>query len=305
MKQFQKAARNRCKIKMAIQGPSGSGKTYSALLVAYGLTNNWDKIAVIDSENGSANLYSHLGSYSVLSLKPPYSPEEYIEAINLAVKNGYECLIIDSLSAEWNGQGGILDIHSNIPGNSFAAWSKVTPRHNAFVQTILQSDIHIIGTMRSKTEYVMADKNGKQVPEKVGLKPVQREDSEYEFTLVLELSQKHQATIGKDRTGLFRNRPELALNAEVGKEIAQWCNSVKEESITTQQKPLESLPLEKEPDELQDEFELQINACVTIEKLTELFNNNPNQQRKYRSSFVLRKNQIDVLPKTFLSNGVH
>ena len=223
MKQFNKAERSNCKIKMAVQGPSGSGKTYSSLLVAYGLTKDWSKIAVLDTENGSANLYSHLGSYSVLNLTAPYTPEEYIDAIDAAVKQGFECLIIDSLSTEWNGVGGILDIHGNIPGNSFTAWAKVTPRHNAFVQAILQSNIHIIGTMRSKTDYVISEKNGKQVPEKVGMKPVQREDSEYEFTVVFELNQKHQANVGKDRTGLFSKRPELFLTAEVGDEISQWC----------------------------------------------------------------------------------
>ncbi len=270
---------------MAIQGPSGSGKTYSSLLIAHGLTNDWNKIAVIDSENGSANLYAHLGSYSVLSITPPYSPEEYIEAINLAVKNGFECLIIDSLSAEWNGQGGILDIHGNIPGNSFTAWNKVTPRHNAFVQAILQSNIHIIGTMRSKTDYVMQDKNGKQVPEKVGLKPVQREDSEYEFTLVLELSQKHQATVGKDRTGLFKNRPELILNAESGKEIAQWCNSAK----TDEGKP--------------DTFQEKINACLTVKILNDLFIANPDKYEQYKKNYFDRKRMIEDNIKSLYENG--
>lgn len=223
MKQFTLATRNSCKIKLALKGESGSGKTYSALLLAYGLTNDWRKIAVIDSENGSANLYSDLGAYSVLKLTAPYTPEAYSEAIELAVKNGFECLIIDSLSAEWSGQGGVLDIHSNIPGNSFTAWNKVTPRHNAFIQQMLQSDIHIIGTMRSKTEYVLSEKNGKQVPEKIGTKSIQRGDTNYEFTIVFELNQKHKANINKDRTGLFNGKSELLLSVEVGKAIASWC----------------------------------------------------------------------------------
>ena len=220
MKQFNKAERSICKMKMGISGPSGSGKTYSSLLVAYGLTKDWSKIAVLDTENGSANLYSHLGSYSVLNLTAPYTPEEYIDAIETAVKQGFECLIIDSLSTEWNGQGGILEIHSAIPGNSFINWGKVNFRHTAFIQAILQSNIHIIATMRSKTEYVLSEKNGKQVPEKVGMKAITKEDTEYEFTVVFELNQKHQANVGKDRTGLFKNKPELMLTEEVGKTIA-------------------------------------------------------------------------------------
>lgn len=298
MKQFNKAERSNCKIKMAVQGPSGSGKTYSSLLVAYGLTKDWSKIAVLDTENGSANLYSHLGSYSVLNLTAPYTPEEYIDAIETAVKQGFECLIIDSLSTEWNGQGGILDIHGNIPGNSFTAWAKVTPRHNAFVQAILQSNIHIIGTMRSKTDYVISEKNGKQVPEKVGMKPVQREDSEYEFTVVFELNQKHQANVGKDRTGLFSKRPELYLTAEVGDEISQWCK-------VTDVQPAEIKSDVAELPELQDGFIEQINACKTVDELGRLFNANPTHQRKYRSYFSQRKNEIELLLNNFLSNGIH
>jgi len=297
MKQFIKAERSNCKIKMAIQGPSGSGKTYSSLLMAFGLTKDWNKIAVLDTENGSANLYSHLGKYSVLNLTAPYTPEEYIDAIETAVKQGFECLIIDSLSTEWNGQGGILDIHGNIPGNSFTAWAKVTPRHNAFVQAILQSNIHIIGTMRSKTDYVLSEKNGKMIPEKVGMKPVQREDSEYEFTVVFELNQKHQANVGKDRTGLFSKRPELYLTAEVGDEINQWCKVSKEQ-------PTETITAVEEVHEQQDVFIEQINNCKTVEELGMLFNANPNNQRKYRSYFSQRKNEIDLLLNNFLSNGI-
>jgi hypothetical protein len=290
-KQFVSAAKNRCKIKMAIQGPSGSGKTYSALLTAYGLTGDWKKIAVLDTENGSAHLYSDLGDYWVLNMKPPYSPEEYTAAIKSAKEIGVECLIIDTISAEWSGEGGILDIHSNIPGNSFAAWSKVTPRHNAFIQTMLQSDLHIIATMRSKTDYVMNEKNGKQVPEKVGLKAVQREDVEYEFTLVMELSQRHIATISKDRTGLFKNKPELTLTTDTGKLIAQWCNTTSAESSV---------------DEVEvDDFTSRINSCLTLGELMDLFNNNPEQGATHRELFIKRKNQISLTLNNYSSNGVH
>jgi len=304
MKQFQRAARNRCKIKMAVQGPSGSGKTYSSLLIAYGITNDWSKIAVLDSENGSAHLYAHLGPYSVLSMTPPFTPEEYIEAINLAVKNEFECLVIDSLSAEWNGQGGILDIHSNIPGNSFTAWSKCTPRHNAFVQAILQANIHIIGTMRSKTDYIMQDKNGKQVPEKVGLKPVQREDSEYEFTLVFELTQRHMAMVSKDRTGVFKSKPELILTEEVGKTIADWCNGL----VTTTEEPLVIKEPVKEPVkvvEVEDTFPAQVKDCLTIKDLNELFVSNPHKQKQYKDLYYARKNELETIFKEHGIYGKH
>jgi len=283
MKQFVKAARNSCKIKMALQGPSGSGKTYSALLVAFGLTQDWSKIAVIDSENGSAHLYSELGDYSVLGLNPPFTPESYIEAVDLAAKSGFKCLIIDSLSSEWSGQGGILDIHSNIPGNSFSAWAKVTPRHNAFLQKILQADIHVIGTMRSKTDYIISEKNGKQIPEKVGLKAVQREDSEYEFTLVFELSQRHQATVSKDRTGLFINKPDLNLSEEVGNAIAEWCHGKPAEVSSTEEKKA----MTDNPD-----FRERIKGCKTVQELIDLFNDKVTNQTEYKEDFARQKAQL-------------
>lgn len=137
------AQRKQAKIKLGLQGCSGSGKTMSALLMAYGLCNNWSKLAVIDTENYSASLYAHLGGFSVLNISAPFTPEKYIEAIHFCEQSGMEVIIIDSVSHEWEGMGGILDIHSNMAGNSFTNWGKLTPRHNAFIQTILQSTAHI------------------------------------------------------------------------------------------------------------------------------------------------------------------
>lgn len=176
---------------MALQGPAGSGKTKSALLLAKGLIGNWFEVAVIDTENQSASLYSDLGPYNTLSLSFPFTPEKYIQAINHCEREGIKVIIIDSVSHEWDGMGGILDIHSSMVGNSFTNWSRVTPRHNAFVQTILQSSCHIISTIRSKQDYVLNEKNRKMVPEKVGLKGIQRDGIDYEFTIVLDLDSKH------------------------------------------------------------------------------------------------------------------
>ena len=189
--QLQKAERKRAKIKIGLQGSSGSGKSYSALLLAYGLCNSWEKIVVIDSENLSSHLYSHLGCYNVISIAAPFSPEKYIEAIALALQAGMEVIIIDSISHEWEGLGGILDIHGGMTGNSFTNWNKVTPRHNAFVNAILQSPAHIIATIRTKQDYVLTEKNGKQIPEKVGLKGITRDGMDYELTLVFDIDIKH------------------------------------------------------------------------------------------------------------------
>jgi hypothetical protein len=198
-----------------------------------------------------------------------------------------------------------------MPGNSFVNWAKAGNRHNYFVQKILQTDVHVIGTMRSKTEYVMSDKNGKQTVEKLGMKGEQRPDTEYEFTVVFELNQKHQASVSKDRTGLFKNKPELTLNAEVGKTIANWCNTlppVNRPEVKVQEKEVQPAEIKSDVAELpevQDGFIEQINACKTVEELGRLFNANPTHQRKYRSYFSQRKNEIELLLNNFLSNGIH
>jgi len=222
--QLKKAQRRQVKMKLGIQGPSGSGKTYSALLLAYGLVEDWNKIAVIDTENHSSELYSHLGQYNVLPLREPFSPERYIEAIEACEKAKMEVIIIDSMSHEWDGKGGILEVHGNMTGNSFTNWHKVTPRHNGFVQKILQSPAHIIGTIRSKQDYVLSDKNGKMVPEKVGLKGVQRDGVDYELTIVFELDIKHNCKATKDRTSMFVDRAEFIISEKIGHRINKWCN---------------------------------------------------------------------------------
>jgi len=220
--QLRQSERKQAKIKLAIQGCAGSGKTYSSLLLAFGITNNWSKIAVIDSENGSADLYAHLGQYNVLNLNNNYSPENYIEAIEICEKAGMEVIIVDSLSQSWDF---LLEYHSSLSGNSFTNWGKITPRQNALIQKMLQSKAHVICTMRTKQDYVLNQKDGKFVPEKVGLKAVQRDGLDYEFTLVFDVDIKHFAVSSKDRTGLFMGKPEFIISELTGKRILDWCNS--------------------------------------------------------------------------------
>lgn len=220
--ELRKTERKQAKIKMAIQGVAGSGKTYSSLLLAYGLSSTWEKIAVIDTENGSADLYAHLGAYNVLTLQAPFTPEKYIQAIEVCEKAGMEVIIIDSISHSWDC---LLEYHAGLQGNSFTNWGKITPRQNTFIQRILQSSSHIICTMRTKQDYVLTEKNGKMVPEKVGLKAVMRDGIDYEFTIVFNIDIKHYATTSKDRTGLFVGKPEFVISADTGKGIYNWCNA--------------------------------------------------------------------------------
>lgn len=222
---LRKATRTKAKIRLGLSAPSGGGKTYSALLIAYGITEDWNKIAVIDTENMSADLYSHLGTYEVLTLEAPYSPERYIEAIHTCENAGMEVIIIDSITHEWDGKGGCLQIQEQL-GGKYQDWAKVTPRHQAFIDAILQSKCHIITTVRRKQDYEMSkDSNGKTKVEKVGLKEITREGFEYELTVNLEMDTRHNVSVSKDRTGLFMGKPSFIPSIETGKMIAEWCES--------------------------------------------------------------------------------
>ncbi|WP_294231979.1 AAA family ATPase [uncultured Chryseobacterium sp.] len=224
--QLKQSQRQQVKLRLGLSGASGFGKTKSALLLAYGMTQDWSKIAVIDTENSSASLYSDLGNYNVLDLQAPYSPERYIQAIELCEGSGISVIIIDSASHEWNGTGGCLDIHEKL-GGRFQDWANVTPRHQAFINKILQSNCHIITTTRRKIDYSLdIGSNGKTQVVKHGTKEITRDGFEYELTINFELiNENHLAKASKDRTGLFMNKPEFLITSDTGKMILEWCNS--------------------------------------------------------------------------------
>lgn len=240
--QFQKAQRRKAKLRLGIGGPSGSGKTMGALLIAKGMGG---RIAVIDTERDSASLYAEPlklpdGSmfeppeFDALSLEPPYTPERFIEAIRAAESAGYDICIIDSTTAEWSGLGGCLELVDHVSkasfgGNSYMAWSAITPRHRAFLDAMLRSSMHIIATMRSKTETAQVDGDrGKKRVVKLGMKAEQRDGIEYEFTTVLDLIHDgHFATASKDRTGLFAGDPER-ISEETGRRVMAWLENGEE-----------------------------------------------------------------------------
>ncbi len=279
--ELRNATRKQAKIKLALQGPAGSGKTYSALLLAFGLTNAWNNIAIIDTENHSADLYAHLGNFNVLSLDKPFSPERYIEAIELCEKAGMEVIILDSITHEWDGSGGILDVHQAMTGNSFTNWSKVTPRHNAFVQKFLQSECHIIATIRTKQDYVLSEKNGKMVPEKVGLKAVTREGMDFEFTLVFDLDIKHMASASKDRTGLFMDKPDGVITPDTGRRILKWCNEGKTIS----------------------QVAADIKIAESVEMLRRIILQYPEYRKELEPLAIHRKNQLSTIQNP-VSHGI-
>lgn len=223
--QLKKAARQQVKLRLNISAPSGAGKTMSALLMANGLVGSWDKIAVIDTENGSASLYSHLGEFNVIDMKAPFTPEKYTDALTTCVNAGIEAIIIDSSSHEWNCllEENELLAQTSFRGNTWSAWSKTTPRHDKFVNSVLHCPAHVITCTRSKMETVMGE--GKKV-HKVGMKDVQREGWEYELTVSLNLDRDtHLATPSKDRTNLFEGKQPFLISEETGKMIKSWCEN--------------------------------------------------------------------------------
>ena len=227
---LRKAQRRAAKIRLGLASPSGGGKTYSALLIAKGLAGSWDKVAIIDTENGSADLYSHLGDFNVLQLTAPYHPEKYIDAIRECEQAGMEVIIIDSITHEWSGVGGCLELQQIATErqrikNTYTAWKEVTPRHQKFIDAVLQSNCHIITTVRSKTDYLQVEHEGKKSIQKVGMAQVTRDGFEYELTVSLELDVNHYAVTSKDRTCLFEGKPSFVPSEETGKMLKEWCES--------------------------------------------------------------------------------
>ncbi len=283
--QLKQSKRQNVKLRLGISGPSGFGKTYSALQLAYGMTQDWTKIAVIDTENSSSSLYSHLGNFNVLDLSAPYSPERYIEAIEVCEKADIKVIIIDSITHEWNGKGGCLQIQEQL-GGRFQDWAKVTPRHQVFIDKILNAKCHVITTTRRKVDYSLdVGGNGRTKVVKHGTKEITREGFEYELTVNFELvNDQHLVKASKDRTGLFANKPEFVINASTGKKLLQWCNA----------EPLAD-------NTIQD----RINECLSVSQLMELYKQNPSFQKSHNAHFAKKKEQLKKLinPQNFSTNG--
>lgn len=223
--QFQPAIKSKSKARVGLIGPSGSGKTFTSLRIATGLAGD-GRIAVIDTEHGSASKYADLFQFDVLELDD-FSPDVYVKAIELAERAGYDVVIIDSLSHAWIGKNGALDQVDSYArrnnNNSFGAWRLVTPKHNALVEALVGCHAHVIATMRSKTEYVIEkSKGGKSMPRKVGTAPIQRDGMEYEFDVVGELDQEHLFVVTKTRCHLLDNRSYDLPGEALGELLGHW-----------------------------------------------------------------------------------
>lgn len=220
---FQKAKKEKVWTKVLLGGASGSGKSYSALRLATGIAKkSGSRIAAIDTEAGRIRYYANEFDFDDLQLSEPYTPEKYIDAINDAIEGGYQILIIDSISHEWNY---CVETHDKMPGNSYTNWQKITPMHNRFMEKVLQCPMHVIATVRGKDEYVLEEKNGKQTPKKVGLGYKQRDGVEYEYTVTFNIDQDtHVSSVSKDNTHIFEGRYEV-LTEKDGEALYDWANS--------------------------------------------------------------------------------
>lgn len=232
---FEKVARKKAKLRLALTGVSGAGKTLSALYIAYGITGDWSKIALIDTEHERARFYADrsdlgTGEFLYAPFEPPYSPQRYKQFVEEGAKTvGSDgVVIIDSFTHAWNNEGGVLEIKDKIAEqpnkNSYTAWNEAGREQNSLVNTILAVDCHTIVTMRSKMNYVMQEnERGKIQPVKIGLSPIQREDTEYEFDIVLDIARTHIATASKDTT--FLDKFGQVITPDLGKQLKEWLDN--------------------------------------------------------------------------------
>lgn len=225
MSGFKRATKAAAKLRLGLIGPAGSGKTYTALRVAKGLGG---RIAVIDTERGSASLYAGERGidFDVIELAT-YEVQKFVDGIQAAVEGGYSVLVIDSLSHAWAGKGGILEFVDNAGkrnqgGGNFGAWREATPQHNKLVDAILGAPIHVICTLRSKVEYVVENVGGRNQVRKVGLQPVQRDGLEYEFTVVGDVTQDHDLVVTKTRAAFLKDAVIREAGEDLGRQLAGW-----------------------------------------------------------------------------------
>lgn len=223
--QFVPAEKVKRKARVAIIGPSGCGKTFSALLLARGIVGPEGRIAVIDTEHASASLYARITKFETLVLTQPFTPERYAAAAKAAVAAGFDILVIDSMSQEWNGEGGVLQMveaNKTRLRNDFAAWNGPSQDHERLIETLVSLPIHIVSTFQAKTDYAMTTDNGRTKVEKLGLGAITRDGVEYRYDLVLEMTLDHKAVVTKSRIPDFADKTISKPDALIGKKLIEW-----------------------------------------------------------------------------------
>lgn len=260
MSNFKRAVKAQSYLRLALAGPAGSGKTYTALALATALADG-APVAVIDTERGSASKYADLFGFDVVELAPPYHPDRYIEILREAEAAGYAVLVMDSLTHAWTGQGGLLEVHEQVvkrqtTKNSYTAWAEVTPIQNRFIDAITGARLHVIATMRSKSEYVQdQNERGRAAIRKVGTAPIQRDGMEFEFDIVGELDQDNTLVVSKSRCPALAS----AVIAKPGKPMADtlrtWLSGAPAPTPQPTAKPAPAAPHTETPHESADTSE--------------------------------------------------
>ena len=182
--EIRPAQRQGARLLIQLSGVSGSGKTYTALQLAYGLAGkDASKVVMIDTENRRGSLYADSlpggAKYGILDFYSPFSPDRYIEAIEAACKAGAEVIVIDSVSHEWESEGGCEFIANQ---TRFPDWKLAKRLHKRFVTYMLQCPAHIIACTRAREKVDFSDP---KAPIKLGIQPIQEKNFSYEATVSL------------------------------------------------------------------------------------------------------------------------
>jgi len=234
---FKLAQRAKVFLRMAISGPSGSGKTYTSLMYGRAVAGMGGKIALVDTENERASYYAEVDAfrgnsgetfYNII-IEPPYTVAKYLAAIEAAEKAKFDVLILDSITHEWQGSGGVLETKNELdlrPGtNQWTNWARPTKEHNRFLAAMVSAKIHLICTMRSKEKYeLVKNEKGQAVPVKLGMGPEQRPGTGYEFAVWLDMAMDHSAKVEKDITQIYAAKPDgiFKPTAEEAANLGAW-----------------------------------------------------------------------------------
>lgn len=308
--QFKRATKTGQKARIALFGPSGSGKTYTSLTLA---SHMGKRVAVIDSERGSASKYAGEFEFDVIELDS-YEPQLYIEAIAAAEEAGYDVCVIDSLSHAWMGKGGALEqvdaaAKRQRTQNSFTAWRDITPIHNQLIDTIIASKMHVIATMRSKTAYVQEqNERGKTSIHKVGLEPIQRDGMEYEFDIVGTMTEDNELIVTKTRCSKLAGAVVRKPGESFAKVVTAWLSDA---VPMPERKPVpmrESSPQQKqEPQNAEPTLEDRIaeaHTAAEVRALWPLINKEAPKGDPRREALVaLAKARVDELEPPSDVNG--
>jgi hypothetical protein len=269
--EIRKVTRQAAKLRVGFSALPFCGKTMGALIMAHGMTGDWSKILLVDTENGSGDLYEHLGEYNIIQLND-FSPNSYINAIKSGEKAGMEVIILDSITHEWQW---CLDYQMHL-GGKYQDWGRVKPLHAAFKQALLGSSCHIFTTNRRKAGYALeAGADGKLEVRKTGMKEVTEDGFDYELTIALEFEKDNTFTVTKDRTRCLKPLEGQVIVKEMGEALAQWCKG----SGAGEEQLLQSALVD-------------VSNCTSNEALTAVFSRYTSLQKN--EDFLARLKEIKL-----------